>query len=145
MSKRRREREGKAEAAPSRARGVIDAVCERIRGGTPIKNAFALEGVPKRTAYDLMERDESVRDAVDMARAVASERRREMFEASPSAPWLHYMQTLDPENFPKPTDRIENTGKDGGAIEVKHTDAVDKLSDAEVIRAARAILDKGEP
>jgi hypothetical protein len=112
---------------------IVRAVCERIRSGTPIKNAFALEGIPKRTAYDWMEHEESIRDAVDMARAEASENRRIQFEAAPNAAYLHFMQTLDPDAYPEPKQRIEKSGPDGAPMQ----HAV-QVSIAEAVRIARS-------
>lgn len=132
-----------ADPAPSRARvdaaserhddPRIPAVLEHIRGGTPIKNAFALEGIPKRTAYAWMEASEQLKDDVDMARAVASEARRKLFEADPSSPLLHYIQTLDPENFPTPAQRVEASGPGGGPIkqEIAVAEAPKSLEEAQ--------------
>lgn len=134
---------GQERAVPSRAR-VVDSVLERIRAGTPIKNAFALEGVPKRTAYDWMDADEGLRDAVDMARAEASEVRRVRFEADPSAPFLHYIQTLDPENFPQPKQRVGLSGDaEGGPVEVKHSGTI-AVDVTEAVRIARQAKESGK-
>lgn len=139
---------------------IVDAACQRIRNGTPIRNAFLLEDVPESTAHDWLTENEGWRLKVDKARAEASEARRIRFEEDPSNPFLHFMRGQDPKAFPEPAKEIALSGgavpiglahqgpqgADGkpGPIEVRalSDDALDAalLEAAELVRAKR---DKG--
>ena len=106
-------------AAHSRARARLDAICERLRAGTPINHACALEGVPRRTFYDLLARDPEAELAVQAARAEAAERLRENIialaqggegnrGANPNV-LLHLAERLYPDDYSPPKQRIEST------------------------------------
>jgi hypothetical protein len=111
--------------AHSRAREALDAICERLREGTPINHACALEGVPRRSFYDLMEASEESRLAVDAARAYGAEQyRRDLVdivttggksERSNGNVLLHLMERLYPDEYRPAPQRVENSGPDGGA------------------------------
>jgi RecB family endonuclease NucS len=55
---------------------------------------------------------------------------------------LHLLERSDPDNYAPPPKRVEQTGKDGGPVKAEVTvkDAVDGLSDDEVLRAAEGLL-----
>jgi hypothetical protein len=114
----------------SRARAKLDAVCERLAGGTPINHACALEGVPRQSFYELIASDEGAALVVAAARAKGAEAYRSSLvliaegngaERANANVLLHLMERLYPDDYAPPKQRVEQTGADGGAQEIKHS------------------------
>jgi hypothetical protein len=133
----------------SRARSRLLEICERIRGGTPINHACALEDVPRSSFYALREADPEADHAVLKAIAFWSEAERQRIEKALDAGdpktanvRLHRIGIRDPDNYAPPPKRVEQTGKDGGPVKTEVTvrDAVDGLSEEELMRAAKGLI-----
>lgn len=122
-------------SAHSRARAALGAICELIRNRTPINRACALENVPRRSFYDLLDADPEARDLVDQARAAAAhadeiELRHLIASGSKSSNvMLHLMERLYPDDYAPPKQRVEQTGRDGGPQEHKIVVSIDDALD----------------
>lgn len=138
----------------SAAREKLPAICERIREGTHQNHAAALEGIPKRTYYHLLEHDEEAAAMVCAARAVAAESRLKQvedaalgkIEGANANVLLHLLERAHPDEYAPPKVRTanEHSGPEGKPMEVR-TDVVSKLTGDELLRAAKAILGSSKP
>lgn len=118
-----------------RAREALDAICERLRRGTPINHACALENVPRRTFYDLLDADEEAATAVASARAAGAEAYRESLvdialgngeEGANANVLLHLMERLYPDDYAPPPKRVEQSGPSGEPIQHAVTVTIDE-------------------
>lgn len=117
----------------TRARARLTAICDRIRSGTPINHACALEGVPRSSFYELVGRDEVAALQVAEARAVAAEDMRARLllvaeghgeERANANVLLHLLERAHPDEYAPPKQRVETSGPGGGAQEIKHSGAI---------------------
>jgi hypothetical protein len=127
-----------------RSAETLERICERIRKGTPVNHAAALEGWPKQRFYEWLGDDQEARDAVDSARAEGAEGYREQVrelaafggpQGSNPNVLLHLMERLYPDEYSPPKTRIEQevSGRDGAPQE--HHVSMDV---AGLVRIARA-------
>jgi hypothetical protein len=125
----------------SRARAKLAEVCARLRGGTPINHACALEGVPRQSFYELIGSDEDAALQVAAARAEGAEEYRTNLvslalgggaERANANVLLHLMERLYPDDYAPPKQRVGLEGGDEGSkpVELKITigDAVSGAS-----------------
>jgi hypothetical protein len=120
----------------ARAR-VIEAICERISQGTPVRHAAALEGMPKATLYRLMTDDESVGAAVERAQATAAEAWRKDFlvaagggmEGANANALLHFGARQWPQEYGE-TKRLELSGPEGGKLEAAISVTIEQATKA---------------
>lgn len=133
----------------SRARAALPAICERLRGGTPVNHAAALEGVPRSSFYALLDADEDAQTLVTAARAEAAERLRanvvqlaqggEDVRGSNPNVLLHLMERLYPDTYVPPKQRVEQELSGPGGVPVQHQHSyLEKLSDDELAAKAEA-------
>lgn len=135
-------------SAETRAR-ACEAIYERIKTGTPMVVAAALEGVPPRTWEDWRQKDPEVREASDLARLIGSETHREKLEteldmggaAQEAKARMHWMGILYRDLY-APVEKREVSGPEGKPQEhtVAVRDATSEMSREELERAARALL-----
>lgn len=130
-------------AGHSRARAKLLEICERIRNGTPVNHACALEDVPRSSFYALREADPEAEFAVAKAIAHWSESERLRIEDALNAGdpktanvRIHRIGIRDPENYAPPPKRQEVSGPGGSAIEQKHSGEVKVVG--ELVRIARS-------
>lgn len=131
---------------PARARAeVVAAICERIRTGTPINHAGALERVAKTTLHLWRHADPEVELLISTARAEAAEAARsELQEVArgkgmPGANanvLLHLLERAHPDEYAPPKQRVETTGADGGPQKIEHSGGV-VITNADAKRIAR--------
>lgn len=110
----------------TRTRGEkVNAVCQRIRKGTAINHACAIERVTRSAFYEWLEKDEEIAAQVGEARAHAAEllRRRIVRVALGHAPkgananaLLHLLERGHPDEYSPPKTRVETTGANGGPV-----------------------------
>lgn len=121
----------------ARARKVAD----RVRLGTPISHACALEDVPRSTLYAWRDADPEIDGMLAKAKAEAAMRDEAELRAliaagSKSANvMLHLMERLYPDEYAPPPKRVESSGVNGGAIKTESTVRIDLDS---AIRIARS-------
>lgn len=140
--------------APARTREqVVAAICKRIEAGTPVSHAAALEWCPKQRLYEWMASDDAIAAQVRCAQAVASEARRETFEAlvdtdaKTASAYLHYMARLAPDEYAPPTQKVESTShvtQQSVVVHVEGSDIPRLKSEARAQLAAKAGDDDGE-
>lgn len=118
---------------------LLERICARIRAGSSMDAACWREGIDPQAVRSTMRRHESVRTAVEAARAVAEDARRERMDAmiddgKPTRGLEWQLQRLHPHVYDAPA-RLEVSGPDGGPTqgEIKIT-----LADALAGAAGRA-------
>jgi hypothetical protein len=135
---KRGEKQGAEESNPrARARAdVVAAICERVRGGTHVSHACALEGIAKSTLHEWRKEPE-IEIAVEAARAEAAESRRLQLERiaggehptvsaddktfAPPNPnvLLALLARSHPDEYGQEKQRVEQTGADGAPLAVQ--------------------------
>ncbi len=107
---------------------VVERICERVAGGTPINHACTYEDVDRSCLYDWRKRWPEIDAAVSRAVAEAMEAERKKLsglietDARNANVQLHYMGVRDPETYGPPTKRVEHSGGTQQVV-VKITDA----------------------
>ena len=101
----------------TRARAVlVERVCDRIRGGTPINHACALERVTRSAFYKWLAEDEEIGAMVAEARAESAESmRKELLElirseAKTSNSMLHLIERQHPDEYAPAPKKVEVSG-----------------------------------
>jgi hypothetical protein len=99
---------------------LLERICARIRAGSSMDAACWREGIDPQAVRSTMRRHESVRTAVEAARAVAEDARRERMDAmiddgKPTRGLEWQLQRLHPHVYDAPT-KVELTGADGGPL-----------------------------
>ena len=114
----------------------IASIERSIREGRGIKPALRDLGIPHRTFYDEMSRDESLRLRIDAAQHDAAHAlyTEALEQARGGAPTRFYewaMSRLCPEQWGDPKQRVEVTGADGAPLALLSEKVREALKDGE--------------
>lgn len=124
---------------------VLERICAHLERARPLTTACRLENMKPDTVKELMERDEKVREAIEMARAKGEEALlTQLTECVKGAKSPHgvtwWLEKLYPTRWGRAAvQRIEKSGPGGKPQEIKHSLDAEQLRG--LLRIARTKKD----